>query len=141
MQKLMSMERTCRHCPTRYQLKLKKRIEVVNVRLETDGLVIGHGSIGMEQGARCEISSPTPLATGPIGGDEIEQTNLIDILNQWFGTGFKPGGQLFSNRYGRRGRQKPPSAAFASIVPTCVGVNRRVMMLRLAFWMNRNRFF
>ncbi|MEW7986569.1 MAG: type I restriction endonuclease subunit R, partial [Candidatus Thiodiazotropha sp.] len=56
---------------------------------------IGEGSIVMEPGARYEISGPTSVGTGIARGDEIELSKLIDILNERFGTDFRPGDQLF----------------------------------------------
>lgn len=49
----------------------------------------------MEPGARYEVSGPTSVGTGVDRGDEIELSKLIDILNERFGTEFKPGDQLF----------------------------------------------
>jgi type I restriction enzyme R subunit len=56
---------------------------------------IGEGSIVMEPGARYEVPGPTSVGTGMAQKDEIELSKLIDILNQRFGTEFKPGDQLF----------------------------------------------
>ena len=41
------------------------------------------------------MSGPTYVGTGVAGGDEIELSRLIDILNERFGTNFRPGDQLF----------------------------------------------
>ncbi len=56
---------------------------------------ISEGAIVMEPGARYEVSGPTSVGTGIARGDEIELSKLIDILNERFGTEFKPGDQLF----------------------------------------------
>lgn len=56
---------------------------------------IGEGSIAMEPGACYEVSGPTSVGTGVAQGEEIELSKLIDILNERFGTEFKPGDQLF----------------------------------------------
>ncbi len=56
---------------------------------------IGEGSIVMEHGAGYEVSGPTSVGTGAVRGDEIELSKLIDILNERFGTDFRPGDQLF----------------------------------------------
>jgi len=56
---------------------------------------IGEGAIVMEPEARYEVSGPTSVGTGVARGDEIELSKLIDILNERFGTEFKPGDQLF----------------------------------------------
>jgi len=62
---------------------------------------IGEGSIIMDPEARYEVSGPTSVGTGVARGDEIDLSRLIDLLNERFGTEFKPGDQLFSNRYAR----------------------------------------
>ena len=41
------------------------------------------------------MSGPTAVGTGIARGDEIELSKLIDLLNERFGTEFKPGDQLF----------------------------------------------
>jgi type I restriction enzyme, R subunit len=56
---------------------------------------VSDGSIVMEPGARYEVSGPTAVGTGVAHDDEIELSRLIDILNERFGTEFKPGDQLF----------------------------------------------
>ncbi|MBN1459783.1 MAG: type I restriction endonuclease subunit R [Armatimonadetes bacterium] len=56
---------------------------------------ISEGAIVMESGAGYEVSGPTSVGTGVAHGEEIELSRLIDILNERFGTEFKPGDQLF----------------------------------------------
>ncbi len=56
---------------------------------------IGEGSIIMDPEARYEVSGPTSVGTGVARGDEIDLSRLIDLLNERFGTEFKPGDQLF----------------------------------------------
>jgi type I restriction enzyme R subunit len=56
---------------------------------------IGEGSINLEAGKAEPVSGPTAVGTGVVRGDEIELSKLIDILNDRFGTEFKPGDQLF----------------------------------------------
>ncbi|MBI5406297.1 MAG: type I restriction endonuclease subunit R [Nitrospirae bacterium] len=56
---------------------------------------ITEGAIVMELGARPEVSGPTAVGTGVARGEEIELSRLIDILNERFGTEFRPGDQLF----------------------------------------------
>jgi len=41
------------------------------------------------------VSGPTAVGTKAAHSDEIELSRLIDILNERFGTEFKPGDQLF----------------------------------------------
>lgn len=56
---------------------------------------IGEGSIKLEAGKQETVSGPTSVGTGATKGDEIELSKLIDLLNERFGTEFKPGDQLF----------------------------------------------
>jgi len=56
---------------------------------------IGEGCIDLEPGKAEPVSGPTAVGTGAFGGEEIELSRLIDILNDRFGTEFKPGDQLF----------------------------------------------
>jgi type I restriction enzyme R subunit len=56
---------------------------------------IGEGSIRLEAGKEEPVSGPTSVGTGIAHGDEIELSKLIDILNERFGTEFKPADQLF----------------------------------------------
>ncbi len=56
---------------------------------------ISDGSIDLEPGTQVPVSGPTDVGTGAARGVEIELSKLIDILNDRFGTEFKPGDQLF----------------------------------------------
>jgi type I restriction enzyme, R subunit len=56
---------------------------------------ISEGSIDLEPGKEEPVSGPTAVGTGIVRGLEIELSKLIDILNERFGTEFKPGDQLF----------------------------------------------
>ncbi|MCL4558612.1 MAG: type I restriction endonuclease [Deltaproteobacteria bacterium] len=56
---------------------------------------ISEGSIVLEPGAHYEVPGPTSVGTGIARGNEIELSKLINILNERFGTEFKPGDQLF----------------------------------------------
>jgi type I restriction enzyme R subunit len=56
---------------------------------------ISEGSIDLEPGKQEPVSGPTAVGTGLVRGMEIELSKLIDILNDRFGTEFKPGDQLF----------------------------------------------
>ena len=56
---------------------------------------IGEGSIILESGKPEPVSGPVSVGTGAVHGEEIELSRLIDILNERFGTEFKPGDQLF----------------------------------------------
>lgn len=56
---------------------------------------ISEGSLGLQAGKGGEVSGPTEVGTGVSHGEKIELSQLIDILNERFGTNFKPGDQLF----------------------------------------------
>ncbi len=56
---------------------------------------ISDGSIALESSADYEVPGPTSVGTGKARDDEVELSRLIDILNERFGTEFKPGDQLF----------------------------------------------
>lgn len=56
---------------------------------------ISEGSIVLEPGAGGELKGPTAVGTGMVGDEEVELSELIDILNERFGTDFKPADQLF----------------------------------------------
>ena len=56
---------------------------------------ISEGSIIMDPQGEYTIDGPTSVGTGIVRGEEIELSKLIDILNERFGTEFKPGDQLF----------------------------------------------
>ncbi|MBE0645591.1 MAG: type I restriction endonuclease subunit R [Bacteroidetes bacterium] len=56
---------------------------------------ISEGSIVLEPGKVIEIPGPTEVGTRKAKPEEIELSQLIDILNDRFGTEFKPADQLF----------------------------------------------
>jgi len=56
---------------------------------------ISEGSINLEVGKAETVSGPTSLGTGIAHDMQIELSRLIDILNERFGTEFKPADQLF----------------------------------------------
>lgn len=56
---------------------------------------ISEGSLDLKAGKGGEVSGPTEVGTGISHGEKIELSQLIDILNERFGTEFKPGDQLF----------------------------------------------
>jgi len=49
----------------------------------------------LESGAAASVSAPTNVGTGEAHDEKIELSKLIDLLNQRFGTDFKPSDQLF----------------------------------------------
>ncbi|HSV31457.1 MAG TPA: type I restriction endonuclease [Atribacteraceae bacterium] len=55
----------------------------------------GEGAIPLEAGQGGEVAGPTAVGTGIACGEQIELSKLIDILNERFGTDFKPADQLF----------------------------------------------
>ncbi len=56
---------------------------------------LSQGSIDLKVGKGGEVSGPTEVGTGVSHGEKVELSQLIDILNERFGTDFKPGDQLF----------------------------------------------
>jgi type I restriction enzyme, R subunit len=56
---------------------------------------ISEGSIDLEPAKGGEVSGPVSVGTGVAHGEEITLSGLIDILNDRFGTEFKPADQLF----------------------------------------------
>ena len=56
---------------------------------------ISEGSITLDAGQQEPVSGPTDVGTGTAHEDKVELSTLIDILNDRFGTEFKPGDQLF----------------------------------------------
>ncbi len=56
---------------------------------------ISEGAIVLEPGAGGELKGPTAVGTGAVGDEEVELSALIEILNERFGTDFKPADQLF----------------------------------------------
>ena len=56
---------------------------------------ISEGSIALESGKTGEVDGPTEVGTGSSQEEKIELSQLIDILNERFGTNFTSGDQLF----------------------------------------------
>jgi type I restriction enzyme R subunit len=56
---------------------------------------ISEGSIKLEPGKDGEVPGPVSVGTGAAHGEQIELSKLVDILNERFGTDFKPADQLF----------------------------------------------
>jgi type I restriction enzyme R subunit len=56
---------------------------------------ISEGAIVLQTGVGDEVKGPTALGTGLPHDEEIELSRLIDLLNERFGTDFKPADQLF----------------------------------------------
>jgi len=56
---------------------------------------ISEGSLDLVPGEGEEISGPTEVGTGKSHEEQIDLSELIDILNERFGTDFKPADQLF----------------------------------------------
>lgn len=56
---------------------------------------ISEGAIELEKGESGEVSGPTEVGTGQERGEQIELSQLIDLLNERFGTEFTGADQLF----------------------------------------------
>jgi type I restriction enzyme R subunit len=56
---------------------------------------ISEGSIDLQTGVGGELKGPTAVGTGRGKDEEVELSTLIEILNERFGTDFKPADQLF----------------------------------------------
>ncbi len=56
---------------------------------------ISEGKLELEKGMGGEVPGPVAVGTGEENKEEIELSKLIDLLNQRFGTDFKPADQLF----------------------------------------------
>lgn len=56
---------------------------------------ISDGSISLEADKQEPVPGPIAVGSGVARGEQIELSKLIDILNQRFGTEFKPGDELF----------------------------------------------
>jgi type I restriction enzyme R subunit len=56
---------------------------------------VSEGAIEYTPGEGKEVSGPVDVGTGVKHGEKIELSHLIDILNDRFGTEFKPADQLF----------------------------------------------
>ncbi len=53
------------------------------------------GSISLQPGDRGTVSAPTSVGTGVDRWEQVELSRLIDLINERFGTDFKPADQLF----------------------------------------------
>lgn len=56
---------------------------------------ISEGSISLDDSKDSAISGPDEVGTGKAKKDEVELSQLIDVLNERFGTEFKPADQCF----------------------------------------------
>jgi type I restriction enzyme R subunit len=56
---------------------------------------VAEGTIELQKGKGGKISGPDEVGTGKAHEAKVELSQLIDILNERFGTEFKPGDQLF----------------------------------------------
>ena len=56
---------------------------------------INEGSIALEVGAGGQVDGPTEVGTGVVREETVELSQLIDQLNERFGTAFTPADQLF----------------------------------------------
>jgi type I restriction enzyme R subunit len=56
---------------------------------------ISEGTINLQQGDPATVSGPTAVGTGANNEEQIELSRLIDVVNERFGTDFKPADELF----------------------------------------------
>lgn len=73
------------------QYKFDDEVALKFYRLEK----ISDGAIELQAGGGGEVTGPTEVGTGKSHEEQIELSELIDILNERFGTEFKPADQLF----------------------------------------------
>jgi type I restriction enzyme R subunit len=59
---------------------------------------ISEGSIDLKAGESATVHGPTAVGTGKSGDTEVELSQLIDLINDRFGTDFKPADELFFNQ-------------------------------------------
>lgn len=59
---------------------------------------ISEGSIVLEAGKGGEVAGPTSVGTGISHEEKIKLSRLVDIVNERFGTDFKPADELFFNQ-------------------------------------------
>jgi type I restriction enzyme R subunit len=59
---------------------------------------ISEGSIDLKAGESATVHGPTAVGTGKSGETEVELSQLIDLINDRFGTDFKPADELFFNQ-------------------------------------------
>jgi type I restriction enzyme, R subunit len=76
---------------TRERLELDDEVKLKYYRLQK----ISEGSIVLEPGERGVVSGPTAVGTGIRHDETVELSRLIDIVNERFGTDFKPADELF----------------------------------------------
>jgi type I restriction enzyme R subunit len=79
---------------TRERLELDDDVKLKYYRLQK----ISEGSIVLEPGDRGFVSGPTAVGTGTRHDEQVELSRLIDIVNERFGTDFKPADELFFNQ-------------------------------------------
>jgi type I restriction enzyme R subunit len=68
------------------------------------------GSISLALGDRGAVKAPTAVGMGEDHHEQIELSRLIDIVNERFGTEFKPADQLFFDQIARRPSLTPKSS-------------------------------
>ena len=59
---------------------------------------ISEGSIALEPGEGGDVVGPTSVGTGISHEEKVKLSRLIDIINERFGTDFKPADELFFNQ-------------------------------------------
>ena len=59
---------------------------------------ISEGSIKLDPGEGGAVTGPTAVGTGRVNDSKVELSQLIDIMNERFGTDFTPADELFFNQ-------------------------------------------
>jgi type I restriction enzyme R subunit len=90
---------------------------------------ISEGAIELQPGTGGKLKGPTEVGTGRAKDEEIELSRLVDILNERFGTDFKPADQLFldSVREDAVGDEALRQAAVANTIDNFSYVFRRAL--------------
>jgi type I restriction enzyme R subunit len=78
-----------REVGVRYQFDDEVALQFYRLQKISDGAIVLQGGVG------AEVKGPTSLGTGIPHDQQIELSELIDLLNERFGTDFKPADQLF----------------------------------------------
>lgn len=68
---------------------------------------ISEGVVALEKGEGGEVPGPTEVGTGVTHEDKVKLSELIDTLNERFGTEFKPADQLFFDQIREDAKSDP----------------------------------
>ena len=103
------------------------------------------GSISLAPGDRGAVKAPTAVGMGEDHHEQIELSRLIDIVNERFGTEFKPADQLFFDQIREEAiadthiqqaamRMQRLSRESMALSPTCRNSSRRFIARRDNRW-------